>query len=406
MARATRIVILGSTGSIGTQALEVIEALNEQDSGFAFEIVGIAAGRCSEALESQARRPGLRWMACAETGSLSVPPGVDVFSGDDAAEAMLRRAHETVGVDLVLSAIVGSAGLGATLAAVKLGIDVALANKETLVAAGELVVGSANETGARLLPVDSEHSAIWQCLGAGAEAPPMSGLDRVRRVTLTASGGPLRGLGRDEVNSATPARVLAHPTWDMGRKITVDCASLMNKALEVIEAHWLFGLEADRISVLVHPSSTVHSLVEFVDGSVMAQLGIPDMRTPIQYALTRGRRTPGGSGSLDLATIGSLEFFEPDLEAFPALGLAYEVIRRGGNAGAVVNAANEEAVSAFLAPGNEDGRRVPFGRLSEIASGALEAIAPAPIRSLADVRRAEAEARAWAREHLAAHCSR
>lgn len=400
MAKPRRIVILGSTGSIGRQTLDVISHLNAIGGRHAFEVVGLSAGRCSTLLSEQIAATGARLVATADDGAM--PTRAERLVGPGAAEELIRRAHAEGGVDLVVGAIVGSAGLGATLAAVELGIDVALANKETLVAAGELVVNAAVRTGARLLPIDSEHSALWQCVQClGELRPPFERPPAVERMVLTASGGALRDLDATRVYTATPAMALAHPTWSMGPKVTVDTASLMNKALELIEAHWLFGMPADRLGVLVHPSSTVHSLVEFLDGSVIAQLGAPDMRAPIQYALTFPDRPEGCAPRLDLAKVGSLEFREPDHAAFPALSLAYGVIRAGGSAGAVFNAANEEAVRAFLAPGNEDGRRVPFGRIAEAVGAAVGAIPPTPIVSLACVERASAAARDHVRRWLA-----
>jgi len=396
MSPAKRIVILGSTGSIGTQTLDVIAHLNAQNGEHAFEVVGLAAGRCSDELAAQAHKHNPRCVATCAAGKLDTK--AEHLAGEDAAEQLVRRAHEEGGIDLVVGAIVGSAGLGATLAAVELGIDVALANKETLVAAGELVVKTCNQTGARLLPVDSEHSALWQCLGD--VRPPIENPARVKRMTLTASGGALRDLSAKQIYNATPTMALAHPTWSMGPKVTVDTASLMNKGLELIEAHWLFGIEADRLGVLVHPTSTVHSMVEFVDGSVIAQLGAPDMRSPIQYALTFPDRAPCCADGLDLAKIGTLEFRQPDHEAFPALSMAYEVIRSGGSLGAVFNAANEEAVGAFLSPGNEDGKRVPFGRIAEAVRAAMDSIQTGPITSLACVENASTTARAFVSDWL------
>lgn len=396
-----RILILGSTGSIGTQTLDVIEHLHRTGSGHRFEVVGLAAGRVSDELRAQVERTGARYVASAELGVIEECERH--FSGDDAAEQLVRHAHQHVGIDLVVGAIVGSAGIGATLAAVELGIDVALANKETLVAAGEIVVREAGRTGARLLPVDSEHSALWQCLQGQVDSkPPMQRPGAVSRMILTASGGALRGMKAHQVRSATPAMALAHPNWSMGPKVTVDCASLMNKGLELIEAHWLFGIEADRLGVLVHPSSTVHSFVEYADGSVIAQLGEADMRAPIQYALTYPDRPEGNAPKLDLARLSTLEFNEPDLEAFPALALAYDVIRKGGTSGAILNAANEEAVAAFLSPENESGELVPFGLITDLVAGAMSAIESRPITDLNCVLRASEESRAYVKDRLAA----
>ncbi|MBX3405010.1 MAG: 1-deoxy-D-xylulose-5-phosphate reductoisomerase [Phycisphaeraceae bacterium] len=390
-----RIIILGSTGSIGTQAVEVIEHLNalhaRDGSGVRFRIVGLAAGRNAEQVFAQAARLGVRRVALANgNGNARAPEGLEVLRGPDAAEMLIRETE----CDMVLAAMVGSAGLPATLAAVELGRIVALANKETLVAAGELVAAACARSGARLLPVDSEHSALWQCLESCREQPctlpPLAALPRgVSRLILTASGGPFRTWDARSTHEATPEQALRHPTWQMGPKVTIDSASLTNKALEVLEAHWLFGATAEQIGVVVHPQSIVHSLVEFADGSVLAQLGANDMRTPIQYALAHPARPAGVSRKLDLASVGTLEFVPLDRDKFPAIDLAYEVIARGGTAGAVFNAANEAAVEAFLA------RRIPFGRISALARDALREVGVSPLRALADVLAAEGEARRY-----------
>jgi len=395
-----RIIILGSTGSIGTQTIEVIEHLNRQAAesrtGVRYRVVGLAAGRSGEALADQARRLAVRDLAIADERAAIAVDGARVRRGRAAAEALVREVE----CDLVLAAMVGSAGLPATLAAVELGRDVALANKETLVAAGALVVPAAIESGAKLLPVDSEHCAVWQCLGTAC--PPFACSPHIARIILTASGGPFRSWDKARIDAATPREALNHPTWSMGPKVTIDSASLTNKALEVIEAHWLFGLEPERIGVLVHPQSIVHALVEFADGNVIAQLAPPDMRTPIQFALTWPERPAGISRKLDWAGMSKLDFAEPDLDRFPALGLGYEVIRRGGTAGAIFNAANEAAVEAFLM-GHDlaDGspRRCPsttpvaFGAIPEFARRALDEIGVSPLNTLDDALAADAEAR-------------
>jgi len=387
-----RVLVLGSTGSIGVQTLEVVSHLASvaasRGEGAPAEVVGLAAGSRGEALASQARSLGVADVALADGDAALEGLGrsVRVRRGEDAAERLVREVE----ADVVVAAMVGAAGLPATLAAVELGRDVALANKETLVAAGMLVVPAARRTGSRLLPVDSEHSALWQCLHAIAgpdRCPPMDPPAGVGRLVLTASGGPFRTASAREVYDATPERALAHPTWKMGPKVTIDSASLTNKALEVIEAHWLFGFPADRIGVVVHPQSIVHSFVEFLDGSVLAQLGPSDMRMPIQYALTHPLRPPAPGPTLDLGGLGRLEFEPPDEVRFPALALARRVIEGGGTAGAVFNAANEAAVEAFL-----DGR-IPFGRIGELTADACEALPPQPVAGLADVRRADAAAR-------------
>lgn len=352
-----RVIVLGSTGSIGRQTLDVVARLGER-----FRVVGLAAGRNGDELQDQAHRFGVEHVAIADEASECTIDGV-LYRGRDSAEELVRA----VDADIVVAAIVGSAGIASTLAALELGRDVALANKETLVAAGALAVDAAQRTSARLLPVDSEHSGVWQCL-RGWPAPPLLAPEEVRRVTLTASGGALRDAGDEAYYNAGPEEALAHPTWDMGAKVTVDCATLMNKALELIEAHWLFGVGNDRLGVLVHPESIVHALVEMEDGSVLAQVGTTDMRTAIQGALTWPDRAPAPADRLDLASLGSLTFREADTRRHIALELARRVIDLGGLSGAVLTAANEAAVAAFL-----DGR-LPLGRVPELASEALDAL--------------------------------
>jgi len=337
-ARATtdpprRVVVLGSTGSIGTNTLEVIAALPGR-----FEVVGLCARSRAEDLAAQARRFRPRWVGLVGEGParLELPAGTELLTDP---EAVARRV-QAPDVDVVVSAVVGAAGLRGTWAALEAGKTVALANKETLVVGGPLVTDLAARSGGRLLPVDSEHSAIFQAM-AGSPAA-------VDRVVLTGSGEPFRGRKASDLGNVTVEQALAHPTWRMGPKITVDSATLMNKALEVIEARWLFGLPADRIEVVIHPESMVHSFVEFVDGSVLAQLSPPDMRLPIQYALTYPERLPGPARRVNWQELSALHFERPDRETFPALDLGYEVARRGGTTGAVLNAANETAVETFL----------------------------------------------------------
>lgn len=395
-----RIILLGSTGSIGTQTVQVIEHLNvladRGDSLVSFKVVGLAAGRNAEVLAQQATKfPDAR-LAIVENGH-DHPRLAGALRGPNSALELVQSTP----CDLVLGAMVGSSGLPATLEAMKRGVDVALANKETLVAAGELVVPAARASGARLFPVDSEHSALWQCLasasGQGVEAfaPPLGAPpNAVAKMVLTASGGPFRTWDRTRIENATPAEALNHPTWSMGPKVTIDSASLTNKALEVIEAHWLYAMPAERLGVLVHPQSIVHSFVEFVDGSVIAQLGSPDMRCPIQYALTWPGRSDGACRKLDWTRLSRLDFEEPDTARFPALALAYEVIRRGGTAGAVFNAANEAAVEAFLAG------RIPFGRIPALSAAALREVGVSSLRSLEDALEADRLARAFVHRSL------
>jgi 1-deoxy-D-xylulose-5-phosphate reductoisomerase len=409
-----RLIILGSTGSIGTQAIEVVEHL-ARCRGDRFEVVGLASGRNAEGLSEQARRLGVRDIAIADERARVDVAGARVRRGPDAAEQLVREVE----CDIVLGAMVGAAGLPATLAAVELGRHVALANKETLVAAGALVIPAAVKSGSKLLPVDSEHCGVWQCLqsskhaerGAGG-CPPLVCGPEVTKVILTASGGPFRTWDKARIEGASPREALNHPTWSMGPKVTIDSASLTNKALELIEAHWLFGLEPQRLGVLVHPQSVVHALVEYADGNVIAQLGPPDMRSPIQYALTWPARPSGISRKLDWRSLSKLEFAEPDLDRFPALSAGFEVIRRGGTAGAVFNAANEAAVQAFLAghdlgPGGDgrprvcDGLRpIPFGQIAQVSRAALDEVGISPLNTLADALAADAEARRFVQRRL------
>lgn len=392
-----RVIILGSTGSIGTQTIQVIESLNahymHEQVPWRYEIVGLAAGRNADALFAQARELGVREVALADAGRAEAPANIKVRRGNDAAEQLVREVE----CDIVLASMVGSAGVPATLAALQRGTDVALANKETLVAAGSIVVDAANRSGARLLPVDSEHSGVWQCLagrGHGQIQPPVRLCNEVRKIILTASGGALRGRTLEETYHATPEDALAHPTWSMGAKVTIDSASLTNKALELIEAHWLFGVGADRLGVLIHPQSIVHSFVEFADRSVIAQCGSPDMRTPIQFALAFPNRPAGIAPGVDWDRFADLHFSQPDTQRFPALDLGYEVIERGGTAGAVMNAANEEAVEAFLT------RKLPFGMIPEVTKAALDEVGVSEVRTLDDVFEADAEARKFVRTRV------
>jgi len=366
--RPRRVVVLGSTGSIGVNTLEVVAHLCRQ--GQPFEVVGLAAGNNVGRLIEQAQTHQPEAVAIADARhrdqlEAALPAGTAVYAGPDAALELTRALDAT---DLI-AAVVGSAGLPATLAAIEKGWRIGLANKETLVAAGALVVPMLAKHGAELLPVDSEHSAIFQCLNSGAckdqpdARPPIDGC---RRIVLTASGGPFREWDARRIQNATVKEALNHPTWDMGPKITIDSASMFNKALEIIEAHWLFGLPAERIEAIVHPQSVIHSFVEFIDGSVLAQLGPPDMKTPIQYALTYPDRAPGCSRAMDWTTLSEFTFERPDPEKFPALRLAYDVIRAGKTAGAVFNAANEQAVAAFLE------EKISFGQIAELVDDALQ----------------------------------
>lgn len=360
-----RVAILGSTGSIGVQALDVVGRFPER-----FEVVALAAGRNVERAAAQARafRPRLVAMAdaaAAEALRPLVPPGTAVLAGDDGVvEAAVQPE-----VDFVLAAIAGGAGLRSTAAAVEAGKTIGLANKESLVLAGELMMRLAAERGAAILPVDSEHSAVHQSLVGHNRA-------EVRRLILTASGGPLRGLAAAELPGVTPERALKHPNWSMGDKITIDSATLMNKGLEVIEARWLFGVEPRRIDIVVHPESIVHSMVEYIDGSMVAQLGISDMRGPISYALGHPERLPLDLAPLDLARLGRLTFEAPDPARFPAYTLAYRALELGGTAPAVLSGADEAAVEAFLR------RRIRFTDIADLCAEALERHAVEPLRSV------------------------
>ena len=333
-----KIAILGSTGSIGTQTLDVIRQHRDL-----FEVVLLSARRSVDLLIQQAVEfDAAHVVICDESRYSDVadalqPRGVKVWAGVDSLCDLVGMD----GVDIVVGAMVGFSGLRPTLAALRAGKVVALANKETLVAAGSIVTQPAREHGGAILPVDSEHSAIFQCLLCAGDNP-------VERVHLTASGGPFRTWNRPDIAGAKAAQALKHPNWDMGAKVTIDSATMMNKGFEVIEAKWLFDLEPDQINVVVHPESVIHSMVEFVDGAVIAQLGCPDMREPIGFALSFPRRLTVGNKKLDFATLRDLTFEAPDTSRFPCLALAFEALRRGGNAPCALNAANEVAVAAYL----------------------------------------------------------
>ena len=363
-----KVAILGCTGSIGKSTLDLIERSPDK-----FEITALTAAVNVDALADAARRTNARLAVIADERRLRALQDALQGSGCQAAagaDALVEAA--TGDSDLVMAAIVGCAGLRPTMAAVEAGKTVALANKEALVTAGDLMTEAAKTSGATLLPVDSEHNAIFQSLAG-------SRIDQVSRIILTASGGPFRTASAETIRNATPAQAVAHPNWTMGAKISVDSATLMNKGLELIEAHYLFGLPSERIDILVHPQSVIHSLVEFIDGSVLAQLGSPDMRIPIAYALAWPDRMPTPAKRLDLAAIARLDFGEPDLERFPALRLSREALEAGGSAPAVLNAANEVAVATFL-----DGR-ISFPDISKLVDTALqENESPAP-RSIEDV---------------------
>ena len=379
--------ILGSTGSVGTNVLRVVDAFPER-----FQVVGLAGGANVERLAEQVARYRPRVVSVAtvearESLARLVALGETVVGVG--TEGMVAVATHTE-ARVVVAAAVGAVGLVPTYRALEAGKDVALANKETLVMAGELMVGQATAKGGRLLPIDSEHCALHQCLDGRKPG-------EVRRLVLTASGGPFRTRPRDTFGSITPTEALNHPTWSMGRKITIDSATLMNKGLEVIEARWLFGVTAERIEVLVHPQSVVHSMVEFVDGTVLAQLGVTDMRLPIQYALSHPERWDAAIPGMDLARPMSLDFDLPDKARFPCLGLAYRALEAGGSMPAVLNAANEEAVAAFL------DERIPFTAIPESIAAVMDAHTPRPVSGLEGVLEADAWAREQSRSVLARH---
>jgi 1-deoxy-D-xylulose-5-phosphate reductoisomerase len=360
-----RLAILGSTGSIGVQALDVVGRFPER-----FEVVGLAAGRNVARLAEQVRRFRPRIVSVADEGAArelraSVPAGTEVLAGEEGAVAVATHPD----VDYALAAISGGAGLRSTAAAIEAGKQIGLANKESLVLAGELLTARAAERGVHILPVDSEHSAIHQSIVGHNRS-------EVRRLILTASGGPLRAVSAAELPSITPARALKHPNWSMGDKITIDSATLMNKGLEVIEARWLFDVAPRRIDIVVHPESIVHSMVEYIDGSMVAQLGVSDMRGPISYALGHPERLPLDLPPLDLARLGRLTFETPDADRFPAFMLAYRSLELGGTAPAVLSGADEGAVAAFLAG------RCRFTDIAELCAAALEAHTVEPVRSV------------------------
>jgi len=378
-----KLAVVGSTGSIGQNTLRVVGHLPDR-----FKVFALAANSAVAQLAEQAAafRPTVVAITdparihefCRYCRELKAPVP-EVVTGDDGLGQIASAAE----VDIVVSAAVGAAGLRPTHSAVAAGKTVALANKESMVIGGELLRGTAEKTGARIIPVDSEHSAVDQCLRSGKRG-------EVRRLILTASGGPFRETPAEQFPKLTPEQALKHPTWQMGRRITIDSATLMNKGLEVIEARWLFDIPPEKIDIIVHPQSIVHSMVEFVDGSVVAQLGTADMRQPIQYALTYPERLESSVAAFDWAAVSRLDFAPPDRQKFPCIGLAYQAIRTGGTAPAVVNAADEIAVDAFL------DRKIPFSDIPKMIGDTLEAH---KIRA-ADRLESILEADIWARQHV------
>jgi 1-deoxy-D-xylulose-5-phosphate reductoisomerase len=387
-----KLVILGATGSIGVNTLDVVARHPER-----FEVVALTGHRQVEALAAQCRqfRPAYAVVAgAAEAGRLAglirdAGLRTEVLHG---AEALVQVASLPE-VDAVMAAIVGAAGLPPTLAAARAGKRVLLANKEALVMAGAVFMAEVRRAGALLLPIDSEHNAVFQSMPHGyAGDMPRGG---IRRILLTASGGPFRTTPLDRLTTVTPEQAVAHPKWSMGRKISVDSATMMNKGLEVIEAHWLFNAPADRIEVVIHPQSVIHSLVDYEDGSVLAQLGNPDMRTPIAHAMAWPERIDSGAAALDLFAIARLDFERPDLARFPCLDLAYRALRAEGNAAAVLNAANEVAVAAFL------DRRLSFLGIADLIAATLDSVPQAAVPDLAAVLEADRQGRGAALEILA-----
>ena len=379
-----QVAILGSTGSIGTQTLDVVRQYPDK-----FSVFMISANSSADLLIEQARAFRVPHVVICNPDKFQqvkdALPGVDVQLGIDAACHWVQDPQ----VDVVVAAMVGFSGLKPTLAAVRAGKTIALANKETLVAAGSLVMGEAARCKAPIYPVDSEHSAIFQCL-LGAGGNPL------KTIHLTASGGPFRTWEKDKIASATKAQALKHPNWDMGAKITIDSATMMNKGFEVIEAKWLFGVEASRIHVVVHPESVVHSMVEFEDGAVLAQLGCPDMRLPIALAMAYPTRLPLEGKRLDFGTLGSLTFAEPDRDKFPCLQLAFDAISQGGNIPCAMNAANEAAVAAYLKD------KIRFYDIPEVISAAMASTSFVQEPSLGDIFATHEEAFAQAQRRISA----
>ncbi len=380
-----KIAVLGSTGSIGVSTLQIVEEFPD-----AYQVVALTAGANLDLLCTQARK--------------FQPAVVAVINSQDAKSVRERLSDLKIEVccgvegmircatleqaDMVVAAVVGAAGLVPTMAAVQAGKDIALANKETLVMAGSLIMAAVRQQGVKLLPVDSEHSAIFQALAGHHYGD-------IRRLILTASGGPFRERPAAKFSHITPADALAHPNWRMGKKITIDSATLMNKGLEVIEAHWLFAVPATKIDVHIHPQSIVHSMVEYIDGSVIAQLGVPDMKTPIAYALSWPQRLPLNQSGLDLCQLGRLNFSAPDLQRFPCLALAYQALESGGTLPAVMNAANEVAVAAFL------NQQISFTAIPELIERVMACHSPEAVTTVERVLQTDRWARGRAREFIA-----
>jgi len=396
-----RLAVLGSTGSIGTNTLDVVARHPDR-----FEVVALAAGRNDASLLEQCRRFRPRYAVLCDAAAAkrlrsalaAEGSATQVLEGAQALEHVAALPE----VDAVMAAIVGAAGLPSSIAAARAGKQVLLANKEALVMSGALFMAAVAEGGACLLPIDSEHSAIWQSLPSDFACGAAAHFERsgVRRLLLTASGGPFRRTPLERLAHVTPEQAVAHPNWVMGRKISVDSATMMNKGLEVIEAHWLFAAPLEAIEVVVHPQSVIHSMVEYLDGSVVAQLGAPDMRTPIACALAWPQRIESGAAPLDFATLGGLEFERLDAQRFPAVGLAREAIRLGGTAPASLNAANEVAVESFLAG------RLAFTGIAQVIEEVLSQMGAQPLSSLEQVYAVDVEARALAARLVSRHSAR
>ena len=388
---ARSIAILGATGSIGASALDVIARHPER-----FEVVALTAYRQWKALFELVCRFKPRYAAMLDihaAGELEAAiRGAGLATRVLAGPEGLCTIAALPEADTVIAAIVGATGLESTLAAAKSGKRILLANKETLVLAGKLFIAALRDGGSTLLPIDSEHNAVFQCLPSDRACGEAA--RGVRRILLTASGGPFRSTPHNELSGVTPEQACAHPTWRMGRKISVDSATMMNKGLEVIEARWLFGVPADAIDVVIHPQSIVHSMVEYVDGSVLAQLGNPDMRTPIAQALAWPDRIAAGVAPLDLAALGALDFAAPEAARFPCLGLAYDALRADGTAPAMLNAANEVAVAAFLE------HRIRFTQIAAVCEETMSRLAARPLTTLDEALNADREARALTRQLL------
>jgi 1-deoxy-D-xylulose-5-phosphate reductoisomerase len=385
-----KLTVLGATGSIGVSTLDVVARHPDR-----FEVIALTGHRRVDILAEQCRRFSPRYAVVgsaedAATLQSLIGRNTEVLYGPKALEQVAALSE----VDAVMAAIVGAAGLAPTLAAAQAGKRILLANKEALVMAGPVFMAQVKSSGALLLPIDSEHNAVFQSLPHDYRGTPVR--RGIRRILLTASGGPFRTRTPESLRDVTPEQAVAHPNWSMGQKISVDSATMMNKGLEVIEAHWLFDVPADKIEVVIHPQSVVHSMVDYEDGSVLAQLGNPDMRTPIAHALAWPERIYSGVTSLDLCAIGRLDFEPPDLSRFPCLSLAYQALQQGGNAPAVLNAANEVAVDAFLQ------RKVGFTRIADVIASALDSVAAEDLPDIPAVMAADQAGRVAARAALAA----